>query len=156
MTMNVEDLKEYFRIQQSSLQWGPVLAAMGAELSAQSDAETLRQLFARVGRRMADDVMDSEKDIRTLRELVELLNDLWMRVNWGWLDIKEDGGRLEVSHFCAPLTDAFGVESLGWSVGLLEGFYERVFKRLGADESAALRAQQPIGDGAVLRFQLTY
>jgi hypothetical protein len=156
MDMHTEALKNYVRVQQSSLQWGHALMALGAELSDQFSVKALRQMFVRTGRRMADEAMGTQAQIETIKQLQERLNELWRRTNWGWVDITEGEGRLEVLHFCAPLADTLGQESLAWSVGLLEGFYAQVFRSLGSGDAAVVAAQEPYGDGSELRIHFSY
>ena len=46
---------------------------------------------------------------------------------------------IEISHHASPLSEAFGDDTLEWSVGLFEGFYQSVFSVLGAGETMAVR-----------------
>ena len=137
--MASDTLQNYFRGQQVSLQWLPVLRAMASELSAQNDAKALRTLFFKIGERFATDTSDLFEGAQSLAQLEERLNDFWSRINWGWVDLKEVKDYIEISHHASPLTEAFGDDSLEWSVGLLEGFYQSVFSVLGAGETMTVR-----------------
>jgi hypothetical protein len=130
----------YFRSQQVSLQWLPILRALALELSANADAAGLRQLFFKVGERFAKDVEERFQDVQTLAELEEYLNEFWAQLNWGWVHFAEANGAIEIEHQAAPLAEAFGDESLAWSVGLLEGFYQTVFTVLGAGDTMKVAA----------------
>ena len=133
--MASDTLQNYFRGQQVSLQWLPVLRAMASELSAQTDAKELRHLFFKIGERFAKDTGDLFQDAQSLAQLEERLNDFWSRINWGWVDLSEVEGFIEITHQATPLAEAFGDDAFEWSIGLLEGFYQSVFSVLGASET---------------------
>ncbi len=135
--MQKNDLENYFRNQQVSLQWLAVLRAMALELSASAQADELRLLFSKIGERLAADVHSQFQDVHTLSELEQGLNFFWSQINWGWTSFQEVGESIEITHSAAPLAEAFGADALGWSVGLLEGFYQHMFRLLGA--SAAMQ-----------------
>lgn len=134
-----DNLQNYFRGQQVSLQWLPVLRAMASELAAQTDAKALRQLFFKIGERFAKDTDDLFQGAQSLGQLEERLNDFWLRINWGWVDLNEVKGFVEITHQAAPLAEAFGDDAIEWSIGLLEGFYQNVFSVLGASETMVVR-----------------
>jgi hypothetical protein len=152
-SMDNGNLQTYFRAQQVSLQWLPVLRAMAQELSECISTDELRPLFYKIGQRFANDTEDLFSDIQTLTELQESLNDFWARVNWGWVNLKEANGGIEITHQAAPLAEAFGDESLVWSIALLEGFYQTVFSVLGAKDTMAVRAAGASSDGMALQFR---
>ena len=134
-----DNLQNYFRGQQVSLQWLPVLRAMASELAAQTDAKALRQLFFKIGERFAKDTDGMFQGAQSLAQLEERLNDFWLRINWGWVDLNEVKGFVEITHQAAPLAEAFGDDAIEWSIGLLEGFYQNVFSVLGASETMVVR-----------------
>jgi hypothetical protein len=134
-----DTLLSYFRAQQASLQWSPVLRALAVEIGGYTDPDSLRELFFRIGQRFASDMAAEFSDARSLGELEDGLNGLWARMNWGWVSFREDRDGVHVQHSCAPLAEAFGDESLEWSVGLLEGIYTSLFRQLGAGDSANVR-----------------
>jgi hypothetical protein len=133
--MSTDQLKNYFRAQQVSLQWLPVLRALAAELAENASPQGLRQLFFKVGERFAVDVEARFEDAQTLVELEDELNEFWAQLNWGWVNFTEANGMIDIAHQAAPLEEAFGEGTTVWSVGLLEGFYQTVFRVLGAGES---------------------
>lgn len=137
--MTNEALQNYFREQQVSLQWLPVLRAMATEMSTHMSTEELKELFSKIGERFAIDTEDHFQDVETLAQLEENLNYFWARINWGWVNFTEAKGYIEITHSAAPLAEAFGDEALGWSVGLLQGFYQRAFSALGASSTMVVR-----------------
>lgn len=151
--MGQTGLEDYFRAQQVSMQWVPVLRAMAQELLTHSNANDLRNLFSKIGERFAKDVEDHFQDIQTLSQLEEALNALWSKTSWGWVTLTEANGGIHIDHQAAPLAEAFGDECLEWSTGLLEGFYQSVFSVLGASDTMRVReAAEPEGMSVQLRF----
>lgn len=133
-------LENYFREQQVSLQWLPFLRALASELSDQTDASSLRALFASVGQRFAQDAQDAFEDVRTLGALSGALNDYFARIHWGYTEITEVAGAVNIHHYAAPLAEAFGDEALPWTIGFLEGFYQTLFEMLGASATLQVHA----------------
>ena len=152
--MSTDNFKNYLRTQQVSLQWLPVLRSLAAELSANASEQGLRRLFFKVGERFATDVETRFAEVQTLAELEDELNEFWTQLNWGWVNLTEDNGAIEIAHQAAPIEEAFGDDALPWSVGLLEGFYQTVFSVLGAGDSMSVNAvDEACGDMLVhLRF----
>lgn len=148
------DLETYFRSQQVPLQWLPILQAIGAELPTHTDARELRELLFRIGTRFAGGSETLFQAAQSLPQLEESLNDFWTRIQWGWVALSEDDSFIRVEHHAAPLAEAFGDDALPWSVGLLEGFYETVFRTLGAGASMVIRKgdTQTHGMGIHLHF----
>lgn len=153
MTYSLDD---YFRSQQVSLQWSPVLRAFAAELGNQGDVDTavLHQLFVNIGVRFAKDMGTQFQGVETLGELTEALNDFWNRTNWGWVEFTEGNGCIEIQHRYAPIAEAFGSETLGWSVGILEGFYQAVFHSFGLSEKMIARLITQQDDGSLVHLRL--
>ena len=153
-TMTSDKLQSYFRGQQVSLQWLPLLRAMAVEMSAHAETKDLRQLFSNIGTRFATDAQDCFQDAQTLTQLQENLNVFWSQINWGWVELVEVKGGINITHQAAPLAEAFGDEALEWSSGLLEGFYNHVFSLLDTSRTMAVRSLGDVSDGMVigLRF----
>ena len=143
--MSNDKLQNYFRGQQVSLQWLPVLRAMASEMSAHTEAKDLRNLFFKIGERFANDTGELFQGAQSLAELEKSLNDFWSQINWGWVDLNEVKGHVDITHQAAPLAEAFGDEAFEWSIGLLEGFYQRVFSVLGASDTMVVRG---VGESA--------
>lgn len=151
--MATNNLHNYFRGQQISLQWSPVLRALAAEMSSRSDPKDLRHLFFKIGVRFAKDTEGLFREVQTIAQLEESLNDFWFRTNWGWVDLNEDDGSIYITHQAAPLAEAFGDDALEWVIGLLEGFYQSVFNVLGASDSLVVRSLGELTDGMNIRFR---
>ena len=146
------DMENYFRSQQVSLQWAPVLRALAQELGEMASPQDLQKLFFSAGARFAGDTADRFEGTETLVQLEERLNDLWSSLNWGWVELTETRGVIEITHQAAPLAEAFGDEALEWSIGLLEGFYESVFKVLGAGDSMVVTGLPDESSGRTVRL----
>ncbi|WP_147376928.1 cellulose biosynthesis protein BcsD [Noviherbaspirillum saxi] len=151
--MAINDIQQYFRTQQVPLQWLPILRAMAIEMSAYADAKDLHHLFFNIGERFAKNAESHFQGMQSLDQLEESLNDFWSRLNWGWVDLNELKGYIDITHQAAPLAEAFGDEALGWSVGFLEGFYQTVFAVLGASNKMVVRSTGDIVDGMELRLR---
>ena len=149
-------LDDYFRSQQVSLQWSPVLRALAVELRSQAEVDLglLNQLFNKIGMRFAKDMESQFQGVQTLSELTDALNDLWSRTNWGWVELKEANGCIEIEHRYAPIAEAFGSETLEWSVGLLEGFYQAVFLSFGLSEKMKTKLVAHQNDGLLIHLRV--
>jgi hypothetical protein len=149
-------LDDYFRSQQVSLQWSPVLRAFAVELRTQADVEieALHQLFIKIGMRFGKDMESQFQGVETLSELANAFNDLWNRTNWGWVALTEASGSIEIEHHYAPIAEAFGGEMLDWSVGLLEGFYQAVFRSFGVSEKMTAKLVTQQNDGLYVHLRL--
>lgn len=148
-------LQTYFKAHQVPLQWMPFLRAIAAELSAQTDAINLRHLFFSVGQRFAMGTPSLLQEIATLSQLEETLCTHWGQHQWGWVELSEVGDAIEIVHNACPLAEAFGEDSLTWSVGFLEGFYQSIFGALGASETMNVRAMNDSRDGMAIRLNFS-
>ena len=149
--MEASTLEQYFRAQQVAPQWLPILRALAVEMAERADVADLRQLFTQVGARFAIDVEARFLGVETLADLEASLNEFWQTMNWGWVSLQEAKANVDIYHYAAPLAQAFGDEQLEWSVGLLEGFYQHVFKTLGAGDAMQVAAVG--GEGMDLQFR---
>jgi hypothetical protein len=150
------ELASYFRSQQVSLQWMVVLPALALELGDYANPQDLRRLFFNVGQRLAAASANDLEGVDSLDSLDSLelrLNGFWGHLNWGWVDLQETGGFIEIAHHASPLAEAFGNASLEWSVGLLEGFYQSVFRVLGADDKMLVKALPSEANGMTQRLK---
>ena len=117
-----------------------VLTALGLELGSQANPQDLRRLFFNVGQRLATASTSDFEGVDSLESLEVRINRFWAHLNWGWVDLQEAEGFIEIAHHASPLARAFGDASLWWSTGLLEGFYQSVFRVLGAGEKMVVTA----------------
>jgi hypothetical protein len=149
-------LDDYFRSQQIPLQWSPILRSLATELviGSEADIDALRQLFLKIGIRFARDVEVQFEGVQTLTELTTALNDFWSKTHWGWVALTETKEGIEIEHRYAPLAEAFGDEMLEWTVGILEGFYQTVFRSFGASERLIARLVSQQEDGLYMHIRL--
>ena len=103
---------------------------------------------------MAQSIEAQFADIETLDDLATQINAHWDTMHWGWVSLRELDDAIGIEHHAAPLAEAFGDAALPWSVGLLEGFYQTVFKVLGAGDSMRIETvQEQVSDMLIpLRF----
>lgn len=151
--MTIVNLESYVRGQQISLQWLPVLRAMAMEMPEHSKPADLKKLFFKIGWRFGKDTQHLFNEAKTLSQLEEVLNDFWSQINWGWVKLNEVEGQIDIAHQAAPLAEAFGDEALGWSVGLLEGFYQSIFSLLGANDAMICRSVDDSCAGINIRLR---
>jgi Cellulose synthase subunit D len=147
-------LDDYFRSQQIPLQWSPLLRTLGQELATNADVQVLRQLFFNVGSRLATTMQSQFEGITTLPSLTDALNDLWARMSWGCVALHETADSIHIEHRYAPLAEAFGDEMLEWSVGVLEGFYQTIFRSFGASEKMVARYLADQSDALNIQLRL--
>jgi predicted hydrocarbon binding protein len=148
-----DNFKKYSKAQKLPLQWSGILRAMAAEMSSVSDSSDLRDFFFRIGERFATDADEMLKNVETLDDLAEKLNSFWADRSWGWVELNEDDDGIDITHQCAPLANAFGDEELDWSVGFLEGFYQKLFNEFGASEDMAMSCVEKSPDGMNIRLR---
>ncbi len=152
--MSQDNFEQYFRSQQVSMQWMPVLRSLALELERNASAEDLRSLFFNTGKNLAEELSSHCEDVTTLSQLQEIINDFWLQMNWGWVELSEANAVVEIVHHAAPLAEAFGESSLTWSAGLLEGFYESIFKILGASDEMHVTANMDESTAMSMWFNL--
>ena len=152
----MQTLDNYFRSQQVPLQWSPILRALAEELreNAQGNDDTLKNLFRSVGKRFASEMGNRFENANTLEDLSNIFNELWSGTNWGVVNLAEQGDHIAIEHQFAPLAEAFGTDSLPWSIGLLEGFYQTGFSHAGAGKDLSVRFAANENDGLRLIFKL--
>ena len=151
--MTIVNLESYVRGQQISLQWLPVLRAMAMEMPKHLKPADLKNLFFKIGWQFGKDTEYLFNKAETLSQLEVALNDFWLRINWGWVKLNEVEGQIDIAHHAAPLAEAFGDEALGWSVGLLEGFYQSIFSLLGAKDAMVCRSVDNSCTGIDIRLR---
>jgi hypothetical protein len=150
--MTNDHLERYFRGQQVSLQWLPLLRSMATEMAKHSEVDDLHRLFFKVGQRWASDTGDFFQSANSLEQLEECVNDFWVRINWGWVEFTDMDDHIDIAHQATPLAEAFGDDALPWSIGLLEGFYQSLFHTLGASEALVVRSVEDACKGMNVNF----
>jgi hypothetical protein len=112
-------------------QWQSFLQLLGQEWAASQSSKALHQQMLRRGRALAD--LHPLPAVTGLLPLEQAMNEVWNALQWGWVRLHDQGNALHLVHHGAPLVDAFGVGSVDWTVGLLEGVYQRWFEQAGAN-----------------------
>ena len=143
-------LPDYFRQHQVSPQWHAVLRAIAQVLPTTKN----KAVFFQVGEQLARGVEARCAAIETLTDLEIQLSAYWSDLNWGWVALAELDDAIAITHHASPLAEAFGDAALPWVVGLLEGFYQTVFKVLGAGD--AMRVQLVNGPAAGMQIHLRF
>ncbi|MBV8617656.1 MAG: cellulose synthase [Curvibacter sp.] len=124
------EVTEHLARQQCSRQWRHFLHALAAEFAAALPPADLRTLSQRIGQRFANELPLQPQP--TLEGLEGQLSALWRELDWGWVQLSQQGAQLEIRHFCSPLTAAFGASGVEWAAGFLEGAYQHWFDQQGA------------------------
>lgn len=148
-----ESIVNYYRTQQTSQQWVDFLLALAAELSSQASESELRLVFSGVGKRQALLLGAFIEHVQTLDELQDALNHYWSQQHWGCVRFEEATDYVEILHSASPLSNALGENALPWSIGYFEGFYEQVFKVLGAGQDMRVLATGSEEEGLNLYFR---
>ncbi|MES0873823.1 hypothetical protein ABSH63_07400 [Sinimarinibacterium sp. HSW-8] len=133
----------------------PLVRALSAELQSQVPEDQLRALAYMAGRRLA--AQHSIGEVRTLAEFEAFANDTLERLDWGWMQVEETPGAVDILHGCAPLERCFGEGVQGWAPAFFEGMYAEWMRQLGAGERLDVR--QILGGSLpseVMRFRLAH
>lgn len=133
---------QFYERNSCSSQWLEFNRGLAAELSAGLPPEDLRQLFYRIGQRLAQSLPVTECD--TLAALQDQFNARWNGIDWGFSTLQEEADGLYITHACSPIAVAFGPEATDWSVGFFEGVYQSWFD--AQRMPASLRVQALPGD----------
>ncbi|UVH60364.1 hypothetical protein NWF24_13425 [Variovorax paradoxus] len=131
----------YYERKSCSAQWLEFNRGMAAELSAGLPPEDLRQLFYRIGQRLAQAL--PVPPCQTLSDLQDQFNARWDGIDWGFTVLSEDADGVAITHACSPIAMAFGPDTSDWSVGFFEGAYQAWFDSQRMPPSLRVRALQP-------------
>ncbi len=153
--MTTENFKKYAKTVKIDAQFARLLRAMAAEMSSVSDAPDLRDFFFRIGEQFATAAGEAFENVESLEDLESCLNAFWAEMSWGWVELNEEDEGINISHQCAPLAQAFGDDSLAWSVGLLEGFYQTLFTEFGASDDMTMNCISASQDGMDIRLRFS-
>lgn len=151
---NVPGFVRFFQAQPMRLP-DALYTALATELTSRFPSATLRGWCRVLGRQWAVQARSAFSDAEDLSALAGALNTYWASAGWGWVLLEETDSGLDVHHQASPLPQGIGTDNLGWSVGLLEGFYDTVFKQLGAADDLQLALTQISPDGFDIHFQLS-
>jgi hypothetical protein len=136
--------------QHLSVQWRGLLRALAAEFEAQLDRDELRQLMFRVGERFA--VEHPLPACESTEDLAVALNARWASIQWGCVELADEGDYLRIIHYGSPLP-AFGDEALGWTPAFLQGSYQAWLDAMGAAQLTVVQAGVP-ENGYAVEFHL--
>lgn len=134
------ELIDYYQEQQISRQWLDFLRAFAEELVEQANVDELHFLMHSTGERLAFIFKKQLPAIDDLACLEEELNAYWRYMNWGYARLEEVENHINITHFACPLAFAFGEAAVPWAKGFLEGFYQTVFRALGAGTRLQVRS----------------
>lgn len=132
---------QYYERKSCSAQWLEFNRGLAAELSAGLPPEDLRQLFFRIGQRLAHAM--PVPACNTLSDLQDHFNARWDGIDWGFTVLSEDADGVAITHACSPIAVAFGPESTDWSVGFFEGVYQAWFDSQRMPPSLRVQALRP-------------
>lgn len=143
---------DYFVARQCPAQWQGFLHATAGELASRFGPEDLRAVMQGIGMRFAAEI--ELPDSNTVAEMETAMSAVWQRLDWGYVELDEQSGSLQLIHHCAPLLAAFGETALAWTPAFLEGAYQQWFMQLGASDVLRVRQVEPAtgAQGVVLRF----
>jgi hypothetical protein len=136
--------------QHLSPQWRGLLHALAAEFESQLDRNELRQLMFRIGQRFA--AGQPLPACESTAELASAFNAAWASIQWGCVELADEGDYLRITHYGAPLP-AFGSEALAWTPAFLQGAYQAWLDAMGAAQLHVVQAAQP-EDGYAVEFHL--
>jgi hypothetical protein len=143
---------DYFAARQCPMQWKGFLHATAGELASRFGPDDLRHVMHGIGARFAAGI--DLPDSNTVPEMEAAMSAIWQRLDWGWVELEEQSGSLQLVHHCAPLHAAFGEDALAWTPAFLEGAYQQWFAQLGASDVLRVRQVTPATSvqGIVFRF----
>jgi len=136
--------------QHLSPQWRGLLHALAAEFEAQLDRDELRELMFRVGMRFAAEQPLAASESMT--DLAAAFNARWAPIQWGRVELADEGNHLRIVHYGAPLR-AFGDEALAWTPAFLQGCYQAWLDVMGAKQLTVVQTAVP-NDGFAIEFHL--
>lgn len=115
---------------QCSRQWRGFLQALSAEFTQVLSNDELRELMFRVGERFAS--AHPLGPCTTLSDLQQSMTDVWRSMDWGWVVLAQQKEQLSIVHCCAPLLAGMDKSNVDWSLGFLQGAYQKWFDAAGA------------------------
>jgi hypothetical protein len=143
---------DYFVGRQCPAQWQGFLHATASELASRFGPDDLRAVMHGIGARFAAEI--ELPDSQTVPDMEAAMSAVWQRLDWGYMELEEQSGSLQLIHHCAPLLAAFGEDALTWTPAFLEGAYQQWFVQLGASDVLRVRQVAPAtpAHGIAFRF----
>jgi hypothetical protein len=139
-------LLSYYESRTCSAQWMAFNRAFAAELGAGLPPEDIRQLFRRIGERIALAFPVERCD--TVEQLGAAFNARWEAIDWGFATLQEQPDHLSIVHACSPLAMAFGPDAQDWAGGFFEGAYQTWFAAQGTPPALRVQAEAAPADGS--------
>lgn len=141
----------------TSKQWRQLLAVMAQEMVSGEPYDGCDDFSHRVGVRYADHSLLPE--CTSLEELEAAINARWQLMDWGWINLTDQGKSLLIVHHGAGNGqlpgDAFGDDSDGWIPGFLSGVYQQWLASIGAGERLRVKPVAPIDEFGTIEFDLS-
>lgn len=147
-----------YKIQREcSRQWRMVLASMAQELADSSQQKSFNELGHRVGMRYA--AQAALPACSSLKDLEEAITARWQTMDWGWINLDDQGKNLLIVHHGArngelPIS-AFGDETQAWAPSFLSGAYQQWLASLGAGEQLRVKQVTASDEFGTIEFQLS-
>lgn len=147
-----------YKIQREcSRQWRMVLASIAQELAIPSQQGSFHEWGQRVGMRYA--AQATLPDCSSLKDLEEAITARWQIMDWGWVNLDDQGKNLLIVHHGARNgelpTSAFGDDTPAWTPAFLSGAYQQWLASLGAGEQLRVKQVSAIDDFGTIEFQLS-
>jgi len=126
---------------QTSRQWRNLLSATTSEMAGFESKEQLRAMMVRIGNKFA--IQADLPEGGTLDEYEKCMCGVWDDMDWGWVELKERGDALQITHHCSTHgrlnSEALSDASEVWVSSFLEGVYQQWVSQMGAGEKLQLK-----------------
>ena len=131
-----DDLLQHMALERISPQWAVFLDLLSSELQMQLMPAEYRHFLTRLGSRFAEAVpLGACTD---LTGMAREANQVWQRMQWGYVTMADLGGNLCVTHKASPLPAALQLDAQV-AGGFLEGVYGAWLAAAGSPSTLALK-----------------
>ena len=147
-----------YRIQrQSARQWRSLLAATAHGLCKQFEFKNARPVMHMIGMQFGSQT--SLPACETLADLQSAMCSVWQDMDWGWVELEENGGVLRIIHHGSTngnlMSSSFGMETPIWVTAFLEGTYQKWLAAMGANETLRVQQVSPTDEFGSTEYQLS-
>lgn len=129
------ELLRSLALERISPQWVDFLGLLSDALGQQLEPAEYRQFLSDLGRGFA--ARNPLPPCAGLDELTVAMNNVWKRMQWGYVQLSDQRSQLEVAHRACPLPAALQVDA-DLAGGFLEGVYAVWLSAAGAPEELEL------------------
>lgn len=140
-----------------SRQWRSLLSAMAQEQAEIPQDSEPQALMHRIGVRFAS--QSSLPACSDMDALQQAICARWQTMDWGWIELEEEGGKLRIVHHCATngdlLAGAFGEATEAWVPAFLGGVYQQWLSTLGAGNQLRVRQVTGIDEFGTTELELS-